>query len=274
MTGKHSRSRWSIGGGLIALVAGLILVMVATPGCGSSGPKPVGAKPPDRAGAVETTAAGIGESAANIDLARADAVEKAPEVQPESDRIGFETERLRQYQADLAIAVKDLRATQKHVEELTKAVADRDAEIVKVKAEAERERTGLLRWIFGGMAGLALVGAVVAVLWLRNMPLAITCGGVVAACIGATYLIAWAKWLAIGLLVLMALATAYALWQQRKVAREVVLTAEKFKTTDPNDKSAMEAAAATIQSAVTREFVKRVREPIKKKLAEREAFER
>lgn len=222
-------------------------------------------KAPDVGAAVDSVATGIGESAAVIDEARTDAVAKAPEVQPESDRIGAETARLRQYQADLAIAVRN-------ANELRKANAELDRKLKEAIEKAEKERTSLMRWIFGGMAGLALVGCVVALLWLKNMPLALTCGAVVAACIGATYLLAWAKWLAIGLLVLLAAATVYALWRQWKTGKELVLTAEAFKKADPNDKAALERAAEQIQTEATKAFVRLVRDPIKKKLAEREAF--
>lgn len=220
---------------------------------------------PDIGARVDSVASGIGESAAAIDVARTDAVAKAPEVQPESDRIGAETARLRQYQADLAIAVRN-------VNELRKANAELDRKLAEAVRKAEAERTGLMRWIFGVMAALALVGAVAAVLWLKNMPLAITCGGVVAACIGATYLLAWAKWLALGLLLVMAAVTVYALWRQWKTGKELVLTAEAFKKADPNDKTAIERAAEQIQTEATKAFVRMVRDPIKKKLAERQAF--
>jgi len=220
---------------------------------------------PDTAAAVETVSAGIEESAAKIDVARHEATAKAPEVQPESDRIGIETDRLRQYRADLDIAVRN-------IAELRKANAELDRKLKEAVEKAERERTSLLRWIFGGMAGLALVGCVVALLWLKNMPLALTCGAVVAACIGATYLLAWAKALAIGLLVILAAATAYAVWRQWRTSKELVLTAEAFKKTDPNDKAALERAAEQIQTEATKAFVRLVRDPIKKKLAEREAF--
>lgn len=220
---------------------------------------------PDTGAAVTTVADGIGDSAAKIDVAREDAVAKAPQVQPESDRIGTETARLRQYQADLALAVKD-------VNQLRKENASLAESLRKAKEQAERERTGIFRWVFGVMAGLALLGAVAAVLWLRNMPLAITCGAVVAACIGATYLLAWAKWLAVGMLVLLAMATAYAVWRQWRTGKELVLTAEAFKKSDPNDNAAIERAAEQIQTEATKAFVRLVRDPIKKKLAERQAF--
>lgn len=256
------------------VVLGVIFIacILALTACGTGGPRAVGKAPPDKIGTVASVAEGVGKSAKAIDEARADATAKAPEVQPESDRIGVETDRLRQYKADLDLAVHDLAATRKHVDELTKAVADRDAEIEKIKAEAESQRTSLMRWIFGCMAALALVGAVAAVLWLRNMPLAITCGGVVAACIGATYLLAWAKWLAIGLLALLALATAFALYRQWRISHELVLTGEAFKKADPNDKSAIERAAEQLQSEATKLYVRSVRDPIKRKLAQAEAF--
>lgn len=247
-----------------------LLVLLIIPACQSR--VRVGDAPPDQTAKVSDVAAGVGESAAKIDAARADAVAKAPQVESESNRIGAETARLRQYQADLNIAVKELAESRKHLDTLTERVSALTRELAEVKAQAEKERTGLLRWIFGGMAGISLVGAVAAVLWLRNMPLAITCIGVVAACIGATYLLAWAKWLAIGLLVLMALATIYVLWRQRQTAKELVLTAESFKRADPADKDAMGRMAEQIQTEATKAFVRLVRDPIKKQIAVKEAF--
>lgn len=240
----------------------IVLFLAFIPGCAK---RIIGQDGPDPAANISAASAGIEDSAAKIDVARHEATAKAPEVQPESDRIGVETDRLRQYRADLAIAVKDANALRKENAEL-------DRKLAEAVRKAEAERTSLMRWIFGGMAGLALVGCVVAVLWLKNMPLAITCGGVVAACIGATYLLEWAKWLAIGLLVLLAAATVYAMWRQWRTGKELVLTAEAFKKADPNDKAALERAAEQIQTEATKAFVRLVRDPIKKKLAEREAF--
>lgn len=273
-----------------SLAVGICLVMLAA-GC-SGGYRPTARQPapPDRSVAVATVAGGVGESAGKIDEARADAVAKAPEVQPESERIGEQTSRLRQYQVDLELIAGDLKATKAHVDSLTKSLAGAEkaladsraetervrseakAELDKVKAEAERERTGLLRWIFGVMAGLSLVGAVAAVLWLKNIPLALTCGGILAACIGATYLLAWAKWLALGVLLLLAITATFAIWRLVRSNRELVLTAEHFKINDPKDKEAMVAAAEAIQSKATKAFVRAVRDPIKKKLAEVKAF--
>ena len=242
----------------------IVLFVAFLPGCAK---RIIGADGPDPAANISAASAGIEDSAEKIDVARHEATAKAPEVQPESDRIGVETDRLRQYRADLDIAVKDATALRKENAELGRKLA----EAIK---KAEAERTGLMRWIFGVMAGLALVGAVAAVLWLKNMPLAITCGGVVAACIGATYLLAWAKWLALGLLVVLALVTVYALWRQWRTGKELVLTAEAFKKVDPTDKAALERAAEQIQTEATKAFVRLVRDPIKKKLAEREAFKK
>ncbi|MCC6230295.1 MAG: hypothetical protein IT432_13860 [Phycisphaerales bacterium] len=240
----------------------IVLFVAFIPGCAKG---IVGKDGPDPAATISAASSGIEDSASKIDVARHEATAKAPEVQPESDRIGVETDRLRQYRADLDIAVRNTTA-------LRKANAELDRKLKEAVENAERERTGLMRWIFGIMAALALVGAVAAVLWLKNMPLAITCGGVVAACIGATYLLEWAKWLALGLLVVMAAVTVYALWRQWKTGKELVLTAEAFKKVDPADKAAIERAAEQIQTEATKAFVRIVRNPIKKKLAERAAF--
>jgi len=251
----------------------VLVVVIAFLAAGCASRVRTDSAPPDQTGKVANVAAGVGASADKIDEARADATAKAPQVQPESDRIGTETARLRQYQADLNIAVKELAESRKHIDFLTERTSALTRELAEVKAQAEKERDSTLRWVFGGLAGLALVGAVVSLLILKNMPLALLCGAIVAACIGATQLLAWKVPIAIGMLVLLAVATVYALWRQRQTAKELVLTAEAFKKADPKDKDAIERAAEQIQTEATKAFVRLVRTPIKRKLAERQAFQ-
>lgn len=263
---------------IISAVAIMLASLIAVGGCQSSASK-IGSAPPDRSKTVETAAAGVGQSAQAIDEARADATAKAPEVQPESDRIGTETARLRQYQRDLEIAVGDLRATRKHVDALAKAVEERDAEVAraraeveKVKAEAESRWKRTMQIVLAGIAGVALVLGVVAFLVSKNLPLGIACAVIVMACIGATKLLDWGPQIAIGMLVLIAAGIAYAVWRQSRVSHELVLTAEAFKKTDPNDKNAIERAADQLQSEATKVYVRSVRGPIQRKLAQVEAF--
>jgi len=255
-----------------SLIVLAVCFLIWTPGCATTAHRSGTKAPPDRSEAVQQTSRGVGESAAAIDEARADATAKAPEVQPESDRIGAETDRLRQYQRDLDLAVKDLVAARKRADALEAENASLASELEKAKADAEKGRDSVLRWVFASIAGLALIGAVVGLLVLKNMPWALVCGAVVAACIGATQLLAWKVPIATGMLVLLAAATAYALWRQHRTATELVLTAEAFKQVTPGDTGAVARAAEQIQTEATKAFVRMVRDPIKKKLAERAAF--
>jgi len=257
------------------LNAVLVSSMLLAGSCASR-PAKVGSAPPDRTKTVETAAAGVGESAEAIDSARADATAKAPEVQPESDRIGTETARLRQYQRDLEIAVSDLRATRKHVDELTKGIAERDESIAKLDKEIDDMRTSKLRWYLSLLGGAAVVLGALGVAFIPSPMLkvraAMACGIVLAFCIAGLYLIRYGEWFAWGIVAVAIASVAYFAWTFRRVLHEAVVTGEKFKATDPKDTAAMSAWADDFQSAATKAVVLAIREANKQRAKLSEAF--
>jgi hypothetical protein len=263
---------------IISVVAIMLASLIAAGGCQSRASK-IGSAPPDRSKTVETAAAGVGQSAQAIDEARADATAKAPEVQPESDRIGTETARLRQYQRDLEIAVGDLRATRKHVDELTKGIADRDSEASKKDAQIasltkqlDEIRTSGIRKMLLALAAASVVGVVISIWLLKSIQIAAVCATGFAVSVGGTYLLAYANWLAIGVGAILLGSIGWAAWRLMQSHGELVRTAEVFKSLPPESKADMSRVADTIQSEFTKRIVAPIREKAKKTAAGLSAF--
>lgn len=262
---------------LAALAVGVCLVMLTT-GCGESlRSRPIsGAGSPDRSVTVADAASGVGQSAEAIDDAAKDAVEKAPEVQPEADRIGNETGRLRQYQKDLELAVHDMRAAKKRCDELEQGIADRDHDIAALKKQIDDIQTSKLRWYLSLLGGAAVVLGALGVAFIPSPMLKIraaaACGIVLAFCIAGLYLIRYGEWFAWGIVGIAVLAVGYFAWTFRRVVHEAVVTGEKFKTSNPGDGPGMAAWADGFQSEATKAVVAALRAADKKRAKLREAF--
>lgn len=279
---------WTI---VSVLALGLLVIIAAFPaGCANQGrgPSTTGAKPTTKAAAatVGEVATGIKASADKIDEQRALAEEKAPDVAPESAAIGEETTKLRAMEARLLDAGKDLTEQQTRINTLAAKVTDlendvkkrdemiarREAEIAQIKAEEESKRVSLIRWMLGLLAVAAVAGAVASVWLLRSVKLAGLCGTLFAAAVGGMYLLAWAKWFALGLAAVLIGLSVWAVYRLVVANKEIVVTAEKFKSLPPDARGEMSDWAKQFQNPFTQSLVASVREKAKKAAKAAEAF--
>ena len=262
--------------GVLSLVCG---------GCASErAARPRGSAPTTVAATatVGEVAAGIGSSAARIDEERAKAEVKAPEVAPESAAIGAQTALLRVMQTRLDGAGADLRAQQTAIDALGKKVtglestiADRDRAIEEWKAKVEEERTNGLRRVLVALGAIAAIGIALSI-WLVPMVwkvrAVLVCLTVLGVSIGGLWLIAWAKWIALGLLVLIVGAVAFFVRRLVGSMNEAVVSGEKAKTTPPDRLDEFRAWADQFQSTFTRKVVKEIRDKAKKAAGRVAAF--
>lgn len=241
----------------------------------------VACQPRKNAGTIRTADVGervsqasdaVRKGADTIDDAAERAVEKSPDVEPEAGEIREETTKLRAVGDGLDRSVKDLSRAEKEIATLQDNLADARAEVKELESKMEAERTGLLRWVFGVLAGFAVVGAVVAVWMLRSLPLAGACGTLLCVSIGAMYLLAWAKWFAVGIAVVLVGLLVFAAIRVVQSRRELVLTAEGFKGIPPEARDQFGALADRVQSKFTQRLVAPVREAMKKRAAEAGVF--
>jgi len=91
-------------------------------------------------------------------------------------------------------------------------------------------------------------------------------------CIGGMWLIAWAKWIAIAILVVVTCSVLFVLWKMRKSVDETAITAEQFKLMPPEKREEMSEWAKQFQNPFTQAVVKDVRERAKKVAKVADAF--
>ena len=231
---------------------------------------------------VGEVSADIGSSAARIDEARLKAETRAPEVAPESAAIGEQTALLRVMQTRLDGAGADLKAQQTAIDALGKKVtglestiADRDKQIGEWKVKVEAERTNGLRRVLVALGSLAAVGIALSI-WLVPMVwkvrAVLVCLTVLGVSIGGMWLIAWAKWIALGILVLIVGSVAYLVWRLVRTTTEAVVSAERAKTTPPDRLAEFAAWADQFQSGFTKRVVGEIRAKAKRAARGIEAF--
>lgn len=203
---------------------------------------------------VGDAAAQVEKSAKVIDGERKSIEQEAPDTKPHTDIIGGEVQSLLAAKANLAAAEKSIEADRV-------LCAKKDA---RIKELEDSQNTLLKRWL-QIIALLSLIGVPVAVLGLKSLPIGGICGAVFATCIAGVWLLAWAKWIALGAIVVIAGVVLYAIFVQRKTLTQVVETAERWKPVTSVAGAAKEDLARIangVQSAQTQKIVASVRKKL------------
>lgn len=179
------------------------------------------------------------------------AVDLAPVVKPHTDAIGDEADAL-------DVVSRQLREAQRERDDLAaahdRAIKERDA-ARKEAAEAKDAGTKTLRRWLAVMAAASVLGAVLCGWFLRSFTLAAGCVVLFAACIAASWILAYATWIALGVGAALAIGGGWALITKHITLAQVVKTVDKL----PIDHAALKSVGEAVQSQATEARVKAAR---------------
>jgi len=232
---------------LLMLTAAALLLVTSPAGCAarrnSTAPKPTVS--------LRGQAEQVDKSTGVIRREAAAAAEVAPIVKPHTDAIGDEADAL-------DVVARQLREAQRERDNLAaahdKAIKERDAARAEAKEARDASSKTLARWL-SLLAVASVLAAVVCGWFLRSFTLSAGCVVLFGACIAAKFILAYAAWIALGVLVLL---TVGGLWA---VISKHITLAQVVKTVDglPIDHAALKSVGEKVQSGATEARVKAAR---------------
>lgn len=229
------KTKWKVSIGVLCFLVVMALALVAAPGCASI-PSGSGKAAGQSASTVSEIGKGVVDSAKNID-AHAKAL---PDESPERAGITTETGALRIYGQRLLSVGSDITADAKRC--------------AAVEREFEAYKTSDARRILQITMALCVIGCIVAFGLLKNLQLGAVCAVGVALCIGGFWLLAYAKWIALAVVVGMTGLAVYLVWRLIRSSKEISETAKAWKDIAP-DAPWEQFAAAAKQSKFTKKII-------------------